>query len=100
MIMNKKIRRLRKVCALSLSLLAITPAIVNAETVYFKGTPINWDHGRKYLVYSYSDVYTRYYDHAATANSTFSGWVKAHGGKAYAQQFVGKGSARAYWDAR
>ena len=98
--MNKKIKNLRIAGALSLSLLAITPAIANAETVYFKGTPINWDHGRKFGVYSYSDVYTRYYDHAATANSTFSGWVSANGGKAYAQQLVGKGPARAYWDAR
>lgn len=98
--MNKRIRRLRKVFALSLSLLAITPAIVNAETVYFKGTPINWEHGRKYGVYSYSDVYTRYYDHAATANNIFSGWKAPDEGSAYAQKFVGTGSATAYWDAR
>lgn len=98
--MNKKIRGLRKALALSLSLLAITPAIVNAETVYFKGTPINWDHGRKYGVYSFSDVSTRYYYHAATANGKFSGWKAPNEGNAYVQKFVGTRSATAYWDAR
>lgn len=76
------------------------PAVALAETVYYNGTPVNWDHGRKNFVTSYSEVQSHVYDHAATANNTFSGWVGRDDGAAYAEQTVGIFPAVAYWDCR
>lgn len=76
------------------------PAIALAETVYYNGTPVYWDHGRKWGITSYSDVQSHVYDHAATANDTFSGWVGPNDGHAYAEQPVGVFPAVAYWDCR
>lgn len=93
--MKKKI--LTGLTALSLCVMSAIPAM--AATVYYKGDAVNWDHGRKMGVISYSDVQTNKYDHSATANSTCSGW-KSPGVRAYAQQFVGTGTASAYWNCR
>lgn len=76
---------------------AVADAVVDSPT--FKGVKISWDHGRRYGVYSYSTVQTGQFEHSATANSTFSGWKKP-GIAADAQQFVGSGTASAYWNCR
>lgn len=93
--MKKKI--LTGLTVFSLCLMTAIPAM--AATVYYNGTPVNWDYGRKLAVYSYSDVQTNVYEHSATANSTSSGW-KAAGVRAYAQQYVGTDTATAYWNCR
>lgn len=82
-------------------ILTSIPGIVYAssETVYFNGDPVHWEYGRKWGVYSFSEVQTHKYEHSATANSTFSGW-KEPGEVAYVSQFVGTSTARAYWDCR
>lgn len=73
--------------------------IVSEIPINCKGVKISWDHGRKHGVYSYSTVQTGKFEHSATANSTFSGWKKP-GVVADAQQFVGTGTASAYWNCR
>lgn len=73
--------------------------VANAETVYYRNTPVNWDHGRAYIVWSYSDVQSHVYEHSSTANSTWSGWKKK-GVVAKASENVGWGAATAYWDCR
>ncbi len=93
--MKKKI--LTGLVALSLCFMTAIPAF--ADTVNYHGYAINWDHGRKLAVYSYSDVGTHVFTHSATANSTFSGWKKP-GVDAYAQQLVGIYDATAYWACR
>lgn len=97
---NKIKRKLLTITAMSM-MLASAPGIVQAtsETVYFNGDPVNWDHGRKWGVTSYSEVQTHIYEHSATANSTFSVW-KNPGVTAYASQFVGTSRATAYWNCR
>ncbi|WP_218958196.1 hypothetical protein [Actinomyces trachealis] len=84
---------------LALTLIAGGAGVAHAETVYYKGYAVNWDHGRAWGVWSYSDVNTKHFVHSATANSTTSGWKKP-GVRAYAEQFVGSGTATAYWDCR
>lgn len=89
---------------LTVAVLAVTvalsgTAVAFAETVYYKGTAVSWDHGRTWGVWSYSDVNSKYYEHASTANTTFSGW-KAAGVNAHAEQFIGTATATAYWDCR
>lgn len=64
-----------------------------------KGDAVYWNYGRKLSVFSFSEVQTSVYEHSATANSTSSGWQDP-GVKAYAQQFVGTGTATAYWSCR
>lgn len=95
--MKNKVKKRMIAIAAMIMILASVPGIAYAasETVYYKGVPVNWEHGRKWGVYSYSEVQTHRYDHSATANSTFSGW-KAPGEVAYASQFVGTYTARAY----
>lgn len=85
--------------ALTLMVGSAIPAMAAAETVYYKGEAVYWDHGRKLGVFSYSEVQTSVFEHSATANSTTSGW-KDPGVKAYAQHFVGTGTAVAYWNCR
>lgn len=85
-------------------LLAITlgtcgVGVASAETVFYKNTPVNWDHGRAYGIWSYSDVQSHRYEHSSTANSAWSGWKKK-GVVAKASQNVGWGAATAYWDCR
>lgn len=92
-----KKRALTLVAALSLMVTSAVPAM--AATVYYKGTAVSWDHGRKLAVCSYSDVQSTVYEHSATANTTSSGWKKASV-KAHAQQFVGAKQATAYWNCR
>lgn len=84
---------------LGLALTSVMAGSVFAATVYYKGTPVNWEHGRKLGVMSFSEVQTHKFEHSATTNSTFSGW-KEKGVVAYAQQFVGGRKAVAYWDCR
>lgn len=93
--MKKKMLTLAMV--LSLSLVGAIPAM--AATVYYNGSAVSWDYGRKLGVYSYSDVQSTVYEHSATANTTSSGW-KNPGVKAHAQQFVGFKTATAYWNCR
>ena len=81
------------------ALVAGTAGIAQAETVYYKGSAISWDHGRSWGVNSESTVQSGSYDHSTTANTTFSGWAKP-GTAAHAIQFVGTGAATAYWNAR
>ncbi|MBU3093457.1 hypothetical protein KPL35_15445 [Clostridium sp. CF011] len=96
--MKKKI--LTGLTALSLCLITAIPAM--AQTVYYNGDKVNvisWDHGRSAGVSSYSDVQTGKYTHSSTANTTSSGW-KSPGTKAHASQFVGTGTATAYWNCK
>ncbi|BDR61254.1 hypothetical protein [Lactobacillus xylocopicola] len=92
-----------KATALSLAIFSLGSAIqaapVLAQTVYYKGSRINWDYGRRMGAWSYSNVSSHKYSHSATANSSWSGW-KSAGTTADAQQFVGTGTAYGYWDAR
>jgi len=74
-------------------------AYAASKTVYYKGTAVYWEYGRAWGVYSYSKVQSTVYDHSATANSTSSGW-KDPGVLAEASEFVGVGTARAYWNCR
>lgn len=74
-------------------------AYATAKTVYYKGTPVYWDYGRRWSVYSYSKVQSSVYQHSAIANSSFSGW-KNPGIFAEASDFIGGGSAIAYWNCR
>lgn len=74
-------------------------AYAAAKTVYYKGTAVYWEYGRRWLVYSYSKVQSTVYEHSATANSTSSGW-KDPGVLAEASEYVGGGTARAYWNCR
>lgn len=85
------------VTAFLLCLITAIPAM--AQKVYYNGTPVNWDYGRKLAVYSYSDVQTGVYDHSATANSNFSGW-KRPGVLAHAQDLIGTGTVTVYWNCR
>ncbi|EJO5349122.1 hypothetical protein NRP93_003279 [Clostridium botulinum] len=93
--MKKKI--LTGLTALSLCCAISVPAM--AQTVYYKGKAVNWEHGRTLGVFSYSRVQTSVFEHSATANGTFSGW-KDPGDEAYAEELVGKNTATAYWNCR
>ena len=82
------------------AMMMVTSAVpAMAYTVYYNGTPVSWDYGRKFGVFSYSAVQSTVFTHSATANTTSSGW-KAPGVEAYAQHFVGTGLATAYWNCR
>ena len=94
---NVKKRALGILMALTLTVGSAIPAM--AATVYYKGDAVYWDYGRKLGVFSFSEVQTSVYEHSATANSTTSGWQDP-GVKAYAQQFIGTGTATAYWNCR
>jgi hypothetical protein len=87
------------VVALAVVLMFAFAAPAFAETVYYNGSAVSWDHGRTAAVYSFSDVQTSGYEHSATANTTFSGW-KSPGVQAHAQQLVGVTAATAYWNCR
>lgn len=93
--MKKRIATL----SLVMALMVISAIPVCAMTVYYNGTPVSWDYGRKAGVISYSTVMSSVYEHSATANTTFSGWQKP-GVEAHAEQFVGTGQATAYWNCR
>lgn len=93
--MKKKI--LRSLSLLSLCCLVSIPAL--ATTVKYKGTNVYWDYGRKWGVYSYSEVQSSEYEHAATANGEFSGWEDP-GDKAYVDKFIGLDTAQCYWNCR
>ena len=81
-------------------ILAISLAIpVFAETVYYNGDAVYWDHGVNIFRVCYSKVMSGEYEHSATANEAFSDW-QAPGTLAEAKQFVGTGRAYAYWNCR
>lgn len=81
-------------------ILAISLAIpVFAETVYYKGDAVYWDHGVNIFRVCYSKVMSGEYEHSATANEAFSQW-QGQGKLAEAKQFVGVGHAYAYWNCR
>ncbi len=81
-------------------ILAISLAIpVFAETVYYNGNAIHWDHGVTPWRICYSKVMSGEYEHSTAANETFSGW-QYPGVLAEAKQFVGFGRAYAYWNCR
>lgn len=98
---NKKLKKriLSAMAALLMVVSANGMVYATSQTVYYKGTPVNWEYGRKWGVMSYSEVQSHVYEHCATANNTFSGWQKK-GIVAEASQFVGLGTTRAYWDCR
>lgn len=95
----KKISRIVSTVVLAVSMALVPCGIAAAETVYYKGSPVNWEHGRWLQVFSYSHVQTHKYTHAAGANDAFSGWKKP-GELANATAFVGTGRATAYWDCK
>ncbi|WP_204311311.1 hypothetical protein [Bifidobacterium dentium] len=70
-----------------------------ADTVYYQGVAVSWDHGRTAGVFSYSNVQTSRFSHLATANTVSSGWQEP-GVPAKALAFVGTGQATAFWDCR
>jgi len=82
-----------------LSLSAAAPAVSEAATVYYQGTPVYWNYGRTLKVFSFSTVQSNSFEHLATANHTSSNW-QAPGVVAHAQQWVGKTQATAYWNCR
>lgn len=93
--MKKKI--IKSLSVLSLCCLVSIPAL--ASTVTYKGTKVYWDYGRKWGVYSYSDVQSSQYEHGATANGAFSGWEDP-GDEAYVDKFIGTATAQCYWNCR
>lgn len=89
----------RKIIAsilMSLTLLSAMPAIAQARTVYYKGTPVYWNYGRKMGVIGYSKVQSHHFRHYTTVNGESSG-VKRPGVPAYKEVFVGPGHVEAYW---
>lgn len=77
-----------------------TPAAVNAvsTTVRYKGVAVYWEYGRTLSqLWSYSQVGTHRFKKRARANGASSGWKKAKSSDAYAEQFIGTGTARCYW---
>lgn len=97
--MKKSVRKAVTAGLVSAALLGVGAGAAYAETVYYKDTPVSWDHGRFLKVFSYSDVQSSIYEHVATANTTSSGWQEP-GVQASAKQFVGTGHATAFWDCR
>lgn len=96
----KKIKTFILASIITTSLIGAAPAVFAAsKTVYYGDYALHWDYGRSWGVNSYSKVQSSSLDHLATANTTSSGW-KAPEVLASASQFVGTGSAYAYWDAR
>lgn len=76
------------------------PIIASAETVYYNGVGLYWNHGRTNLgLSSFSDVQSGVLQHSSTANETFSGWQQP-GTLAHAEQLIGFGTAYAFWNAR
>ena len=66
----------RKIIAsilMSLTLLSAMPAIAQARTVYYKGTPVYWNYGRKMGVIGYSKVQSHHFRHYTTVNGESSG---------------------------
>lgn len=95
----KKISHTLSAVILAVSMALVPCGMALAETVYYKGSAVNWEHGRWLIVYSYSHVQTSKFTHSATANDVFSGWKKP-GELANATAFVGNGRATAYWDCK
>lgn len=95
--MKKWFKKVAMVLAITITMGSAVPAL--AATVYYNGVAVSWDYGRKLAVYSFSTVQTNVFTHSATANTTTSGW-KAPGIKAHAEQFVGTGTATAYWNCK
>lgn len=69
----KKVSTLLKSLALGIVLASALTGTAFAETVYFRGQRVSWDHGRKFFVISYSEIQTHQFEHCATANTTWSG---------------------------
>lgn len=93
-----------KKTAITLALLLVvglaTPAAVNAvsKTVRYKGVAVYWEYGRTMSqLWSYSQVGTHKFKKRARANGATSGWKKAKAPDAYAEKFIGTGTARCYW---
>lgn len=97
--MNKKLKKAVAVGVMSVSLLGVGTAVAHADTVYYKGSAVSWDHGRWMAAWSYSNVQSSSYEHVSTANQTSSGWQQP-GVMAKAKQWVGTGQATAYWNCR
>ncbi|WFN90217.1 hypothetical protein P8A24_08535 [Arcanobacterium wilhelmae] len=98
--MKKSIKRALGTVSLASMMLLGGVSAAYAGTVYYKRTPVSWDHGRFLGVVSYSDVMSGHFDHRATANTTNSGWQRP-GVRAYASQKISPWTtARAYWDCR
>lgn len=97
--MKGKFKKPLAIFLLSFSVLLGSIGVAYAQTVYFRGCAVNWEHGRKNGIISYSRVFTHLFEHSATANETWSGW-KSPGLIASAEQVVGVFPAKAYWDCR
>ncbi|GFZ26500.1 lactococcin 972 family bacteriocin [Lactobacillus corticis] len=77
-----------------------TTSIALADTVYYKRTPVYWEHGNWGKVRSYSNVQSHRYTHSSTANGVFSGWKKK-GVTAKASTWISPTKkATAYWDCK
>ncbi|MBP3222736.1 MAG: hypothetical protein J6M18_02260 [Actinomycetaceae bacterium] len=74
------------------------PGIANAQTVYYKGAAVQWDHGRYLkLGKAYSHVYSSVYSHSATVNGNYASAKKQQWAKA--SKYVAPWStAHAYWN--
>ncbi len=72
---------------------------VFAKTVYYNGTKVNWEYGRKWVLWSFSEVQSSVYEHCATANSDCSGWKRATV-LASASDCIGNATACCYWNCR
>ncbi len=95
----KSVKKAIAATILSAAFIVGGAGVAQAATVYYKGSAISWDYGRAWGVYSQSDVQSGSYEHHSTANTTVSGWKKP-GVVASASQYVGTGTATAYWNAR
>jgi hypothetical protein len=95
----RTVKKITTAALIAVGLVVGGAGAAQAATVYYKGSAVSWDHGRSWGVTSYSDVQSSVYEHHATANTTASGWKKP-GVVAKASQFVGTGTATAYWNCR
>ncbi|KRN00255.1 hypothetical protein FD18_GL001406 [Lactobacillus taiwanensis DSM 21401] len=98
-----KKQSLKKWAVLGLVTLGLTTsgtAFAASQTVYYRGTPVYWEHGRTAGVWSYSKVQSHIYQHCTTANGVWSGW-KGRGTLAVANTWIApRTHATAYWNCR
>ena len=72
-----KKQSLKKWAVLGLVTLGLTTsgtAFAASQTLYYRGTPVYWEHGRIAGVWSYSKVQSHIYQRCTTAKGVWSGW--------------------------
>ena len=79
--------------------LAFSATPVLANTVYYKGSAVEWDYGRRAGFWGWSHVQSGSYTHATTVNGTFSGWKKP-GRRASVDKYIGTSTLQAYWSCK